>query len=192
MHDDPRIVGPRWQAPPAAPPPPTIDLHPNLARIAFRYQDVAGRYARGELDPATANREIQELVARDDQGLAWTINPADGGWLYWSRAGNWVAGNPPTSGLAGLSPHDLTNPGDITNPDHSLTMRKVDDNGTSLVGSTRRKAKSLRPVQRPRWVYPAIAVVAVLVVIFVLLAFVDGGGANEPPLMPLPTMPQGR
>jgi hypothetical protein len=194
MSNDPQVVGPAWSAPPSPPAPPTVTLHPNLARAAVAYQRICERLARHEIDVVAANREIQALIVRDDEGLAWTINPGDGGWLYWSRAGAWVAADPPTSGLATLTPYDLRNDpaGAAMNPDADLTFRRVEDGtGTNLVGSTRRKARQQRPLKRPRWIYPVLVGVLVAILTFVALARLDGGGHNEEPLAPPPTMPVG-
>jgi hypothetical protein len=188
---DHRVVGPAWQAPTPAAPAPTVTLHPNLARIAVDYQRVCERLARGELDVTVANTEIRALIARDDEGVAWTINPRDGGWLYWARRGEWVSAEPPRSGLASLSPHDMYAPQHATdNPDRELTFRAVDDAGSTLRGSTRRTAEAERPGPRPRWLYPtAAAAAAVLLAVFALMVLDRSSGSDDMPLIPPTTLP---
>jgi hypothetical protein len=191
MTDTPRVYGPAWDAPPAPAPPPTITLHPNLARLAERYQRICGRVQRQELDPAGANREMRDLIARDDQGLAWSINPADGGWLYWSRAGTWVPGQPPAYGLATLTAHDLTGGRSrAANPDDALTLRAYTAADGTLEGSTRRAAAASRTSRPPRWLWPALVAVGVAVALFVAAAAIDRT-TPDPPLAPPPTMPVG-
>jgi hypothetical protein len=105
-------------------------LHPNLARIAAAYQQILGRLSRDELDLVHAHSEIRDLIARDDQGVQWTINPRDGGWLFLSRNGEWMPATPPRSGFATMTPHDLREMNGETpvayNPDWDITLTKVE------------------------------------------------------------------
>ncbi len=105
-------------------------LHPNLARIAATYQQILGRLSRGEVDLVHAHSEIRDLIARDDQGVQWTINPRDGGWLFLSRNGSWMPADPPRSGYATITPHDLRELNNehvvAYNPDWDITLQKVE------------------------------------------------------------------
>jgi hypothetical protein len=105
-------------------------LHPNLARIAASYQQILGRHSRGEIALTIAHGEIRELVARDDEGVQWTINPRDGGWLFLSRNGQWMPADPPRSGFATITPHDLremNNQHAVSyNPDWDITLEKAE------------------------------------------------------------------
>jgi hypothetical protein len=128
-------------------------LHPNLARLAASYQQILGRLNTGTINLAQAHVEIRELVARDDEGVQWTINPRDGGWLFLSRNGEWMPAAPPASGFATLTPHDLrnfTNEAPVAyNPDWDLSLQRVDAPTEGLVGATRRAASvTASPINR--------------------------------------------
>ena len=83
-------------------------LHPNLARIAAAYDQLTLSCSRGEVDLASVHTRIAELVARDDEGVMWRLDPESGGWLRATLSGTWVPGSPPTWGLATPTAHDLT------------------------------------------------------------------------------------
>lgn len=174
----------------------TVSLHPNLARVAATYQRICERFARGELDSVSAGVEIRELVARDDEGVQWTINPRDGGWLYLSKMGSWAPGVPPTSGLATLTPHDVSTGASGAkryNPDDDITWAKADDDaGDGLRGVTRRSAyQPPREIRRPRWLYPTVAALAVCVAIVLALAALSiaRGVEDTPGGAPSTTLP---
>jgi hypothetical protein len=146
-------------------------LHPNLARLAASYQQILGRLNRGELTLPHAHAEIRELIARDDEGVQWTINPRDGGWLFLSRNGEWMPAKPPASGFATMTPHDLrAMANDVPvayNPDWDLALVQVAAPASGLVGSTRR---STRISFDTRDVKFRVAIVAVFVAALVALA----------------------
>ncbi len=144
-------------------------LHPNLARIAASYQQILGRMQRGELSVTHAHVEIRELIARDDDGVQWTINPEDGGWLFLSRSGSWMPADPPRSGYATLTPHDLRSvAGDMPvayNPDWDLTMQRAADSSDGLRGSTRRRPSIATQSRVQVWRWVAIAAAAAIAVL---------------------------
>jgi hypothetical protein len=82
-------------------------LHPNLAQIAAAYDDVMQSFRAGLLSPVEARRRVLTLVARDDNGLEWSINPDTGQWQYRSHFGELVSANPPAYGVVGFSPADI-------------------------------------------------------------------------------------
>jgi hypothetical protein len=82
-------------------------LHPNLARIAAAYDEVMDAYRRQQLSAAEARRRVLALVARDDNGLEWSINPDTGHWQYRSHFGELLTAEPPAYGVAGFTPTDL-------------------------------------------------------------------------------------
>lgn len=182
---DPTVFGPEWTPP--ADDRAQLALHPNLARIAVEYQRICERFAHGALDEAAANREIQHLIARDDEGVAWTINPTDGGWLYWSRKNTWIPADPPQSGLASLTPYDLYADGSIdpSNPDAAIRFTVAPVVDDELRGSTRRDAQRT-PWQRPRWLYPAAIVVALVIAAVIILLGVDRSKDRDPAVKPVP------
>jgi hypothetical protein len=82
-------------------------LHPNLAQIAAAYDDVMQSYRAGLLSPAEARRRVLTLIARDDNGLEWSLNPDTGDWQYRSQFGDMVTANPPSYGVVGFTPADI-------------------------------------------------------------------------------------
>jgi hypothetical protein len=147
-------------------------LHPNLARLAASYQQILGRLQRNEVDLPHAHVEIRELVARDDEGVQWTINPVDGGWLFLSRSGEWLPATPPESGFATITPHDLrAAAGDMPvsyNADWDLSLERVEDNGSGLKGSTRRRNSfgDIAPATPWKWIAVGAAVLVALLLVF--------------------------
>lgn len=82
-------------------------LHPNLAQIAAAYDDVMQAFRSGLLSAVEARRRVLTLVARDDNGLEWSINPDTGQWQYRSHFGELVSANPPAYGVVGFTPADI-------------------------------------------------------------------------------------
>lgn len=82
-------------------------LHPNLARIAAAYDAAMTEFRAGRISPAEARRRVLTLIARDDNGLEWSINPDTGGWQYRNQFGEMMSANPPAYGVAGFTPADL-------------------------------------------------------------------------------------
>lgn len=150
-----------------------IELHPNLARIAVSYQNLAKSCANGSIDAATATVRARELVARDDAGVMWTINPRDGGWLRCLHNGTWVPGDPPRDGFANLTPWQIYGTGGL---DNSLIYSQVAD-GTKATWQIARNKERVTNAERPKWVYPALLVIAAVTLAFAALAGIDDGDA---------------
>lgn len=115
-------------------------LHPNLARIAAAYDQICERFASGALDALEARRQIEALAARDDNGVIWTIDAVSGDWHYRTLDGRLVPGEPPTSGYATPTAHDVTRNPQGPRPSDRLVVLPVDDTPSvpgSLAGSTR-------------------------------------------------------
>lgn len=170
-------------------------LHPNLARLAAAYDQIIERFSRGELDAMAAKAAISTLVARDDEGVQWSIDPASGEWLRRTRTGEVVPGSPPAFGLATPTAHDLTRGGDVFNPDTRIAFTEVDESllypPQSLSGATRRppQVQEVPALRRlGDWFHahplakPAAAVVAVLAVVALALSRSAG-----PEPVPAPT-----
>lgn len=153
-----------------------LGLHPNLARIAVAYQDLVQSFAFGRIDSTQASVQARELVARDDDGTMWTINPRDGGWLRCSVFGEWAPGEPPTSGFSTLSAWGLSGREGV---DVALDFKVVADSAPAgLSGATRLKVNRERRtanMSRPSWLYPAALVVAVVGLFLFMLARADDG-----------------
>ena len=156
-----------------------IRLHPNLARIAAAYQDLTNAYAAGRVTSQQAALFARELVARDDEGTQWTINSRDGGWLRFTRSGEWVSDTPPSQGVATLSAWDVS---DASGPETAISYQTVGHPAagaaTGLRNATHRYARrqrDLSSMSRPRWVYPIFVTVALGAVLWVGLVALDDG-----------------
>lgn len=155
-----------------------VVLHPNLARIAVRYQELVDAYARQEIDAAEAGVRMRELVARDDDGVQWTVNPRDGGWLRCTVWGEWVPGDPPRAGFATITAWELSGK---QGADRALEFAA---SGPAKVvgyrGMTQEVARERREQvskSRPRWLYPVLVTGAVVLALMVALAKMDDGKA---------------
>jgi len=109
-------------------------LHPNLARIASAYDEVMAAYRAGQLSPAEARRRVLTLVARDDSGLEWSINPDSGSWQYRNQFGEMITQNPPAYGVAGFTPTDL---GAGTGDDPRVRLFAIDQEALHAPGQLR-------------------------------------------------------
>lgn len=163
----------------------SLVLHPNLARIAAAYQELTQAYADGRIDAHQATMFVRELVARDDEGTQWTINPRDGGWLRFTRNGELVPAAPPQLGVATLASWELSG---AKSQDGAITYTPAAHPADVVAGSMRngthraaRKRRRVESISRPRWVYPAMVVGALLVSGFALLGAIDDGGAVPTP-----------
>jgi len=130
-------------------------LHPNLARIAAAYDDVMTDFRAGRITPAEARRRVLTLIARDDNGLEWSIDPDTGGWQYRNQFGEMASANPPAYGVAGFTPGDL---GGGRRDDPRVRLYEVDQDAlrsegqlrgsTSITENTVRRHPSVRGVRR--------------------------------------------
>jgi hypothetical protein len=146
----------------------TMPLHPNLARIGAAYDQVQARASRGEISATQARAEIMHLVARDDEGVLWSIDPSSGNWMRRTITGELVFDTPPTYGVATPTAHDLSrSPTGVFNPDSNLIFHEVDEvallGERSLRGATRRPARAGAGAQRPRSVAVPVLAVATIV-----------------------------
>lgn len=142
-------------------------LHPNLARIAASYDEVQARASRGEISPAQARTEVSRLVARDDEGVLWSIDPASGRWLRRTIAGQLVPDTPPSYGVATPTAHDLTRrPTGVFNPDSRIMFSEVDESTLLPPGSLRGASRRTLPQpssQKNMRTFAAAAAAGVLV-----------------------------
>jgi hypothetical protein len=154
----------------------SMPLHPNLARIGAAYDQVQARAASGEISATQARAEIMHLVARDDEGVLWSIDPSSGNWMRRTIAGELVFDTPPTYGVATPTAHDLTrSPTGAFNPDSNLIFHEVDE--VALLGERSLRGATRRPVatsagSRSAWHLPVPALAAAAVVALVALAVV--------------------
>lgn len=152
-------------------------LHPNLARIAAAYDDVVARASRGELSAAQARSEVSRLVAKDDEGVDWSIDASTGLWMRRKFNGELVFDTPPTYGLATPTAYDLSRvPNGTVNPDVNIVFHEVDETlllpPSSLRGATRRDIVAVPEPSRRRplrLLGVVVGVVAAVLAMFELL-----------------------
>lgn len=152
-------------------------LHPGLARIAATYDQVVLDFQQGRIGAPEARRRILALVARDDNGIEWSIDPDTGHWRYRSTWGDYLPGEPPAYGVRPLSPSALGS-GEPSAIDARLSLHEVELSllapSTGLAGSTivQRTQRTRRLAIPARQIAGALLVLAValLVVIAVTTA----------------------
>jgi hypothetical protein len=163
-------------------------LHPNLARLAATYDDIFARWSRGQIDAELARREISALVARDDDGILWSIDPENGEWLRRTITGELVAGTPPAYGLATPTPHDISQNRGAFNPDLNIHMHKVEDEllyaPSALAGSTRRARLEHTPNERS---WKALKIALAVVALIACAWYLSRSNADSPPQAPART-----
>lgn len=145
-------------------------LHPALARVAVAYDELCMQWSTKQITGTEAKARMHELVARDDTGVMWKIDPESGQWVRRTRAGDWMPGTPPTSGLVLPTPHDLTGTDRLLNPDSRVTFTPIDDRLLSppagLVGATRHRpavrSTPMRPMSNRRKVIGVVCLLAAL------------------------------
>ncbi len=129
-------------------------LHPNLQKLAAAYRQLHHRWASGELDATETRQRIAALVARDDQGVQWRLDPNTGEWERQLHDGSWQQTNPPTYGLPTLSAADVSTSGtDEDVADEHVALYAVDEHALlppgDVVGATRRaQLDQHQPVRR--------------------------------------------
>jgi hypothetical protein len=133
--------------------PVTMDkpLHPNLARIAAAYDEVMQSHRSGLLPANEARRRVLTLIARDDSGLEWSINPDTGQWQYRTQFGAQVEANPPAYGVASFSPADL---GSGSVNDDRVKLYEIDQRALFAPGQLRGSTMLLDGpgnLRRGRW-----------------------------------------
>ena len=109
-------------------------LHPNLARIALRYDETINKFNEGQLDAKETLAILQTLVARDDNGVLWAINPQSGSWVYKNMNNEFVVGQPPVYGIAGLKAIDLDSKARFDN-DWNISNIEIDQSLIYPIGS---------------------------------------------------------
>jgi len=162
-------------------------LHPNLARLAADYDDIVADFSSSRISVTEARARIRTLVARDDEGTQWTIDPDSADWCYRDRSGNLRKGVPPAYGHASPNPHSISRPGlgaAGANPDRNVVFSPVNEDllyaPDSLVGSTRRMVyhhdTNAVPVNRAKWLW--LAVLAVLLAVVLIVGILLSGGGK--------------
>lgn len=121
-------------------------LHPNLALLQTEYDRIIRAAADGHLPQTEALRQAGRLWQRDDQGVAWRINPETGRWEFRRVDGEWAQGVPPAYGTYSATPQDAQADTAASRGQPSqLSTFTVDEDKlarsgpNTLVGATRRE-----------------------------------------------------
>jgi len=159
-------------------------LHPNLARVAAAYDDLADAVARGHIDESEARRRAAQLVARDDQGVRWWLCPDDGDWYRETQDLRWEKADPPAYGIPTVSPADVSAPSRAFNPAQrilSASVSRPDPSQGELTGSTWGAGPAQLPEGSPSpWTKYRKPAVALAVAVLVLAAISRCGGDPHP------------
>jgi hypothetical protein len=157
-------------------------LHPNLARLAASYDDVMERYGKNQLSEDEAKRLIRNLVARDDQGIQWSIDPDDGQWFRYTLKGAKVKDTPPEAGIATHTGWDISGGGDkLADPRLRVVDEEIDPRAyhdpANLPGATaryvRNAADDTEPPPRPLWWWGLVGLLAVIFVVSLLMTLLS-------------------
>jgi hypothetical protein len=73
-------------------------LHPELAKLAVKYDAIIDLYNLNKKTAVEAHSLIAKLSARDDFGLYWSIDSFNGRWYYISYENKKIYSNPPEMG----------------------------------------------------------------------------------------------
>ena len=109
-------------------------LHPNLARIDLRYDETIQKFNEHQLDASQTLSILQTLVARDDNGVVWAIDPHSGKWVYRDIKGEFIPGEPPVYGVAGIKTIDLDREAKYDN-DWNISNIEIDQSLIYPIGS---------------------------------------------------------
>ena len=141
-------------------------LHPALARIAASYDEIVLEFQQGRLTAPESRRRITALVARDDNGVEWSIDPDSGRWRYRTKWGEFAYADPPGFGMVPVTAHDL-GAGSGRHLDDRVVMHDVDmelaTSPESLFGST--FSPTGPPANRPRGRWGARQVTGVVLIL---------------------------
>lgn len=158
-------------------------LHPNLARLAASYDDILEQFARNQITAEEARVRIGSLVGRDDQGVQWCINPADGHWHRITVHGELVRDDPPEAGLATYTGWDLSGGESLSDPRYRVVDHRADPReltaADQLAGSTARFVRN--EADERRAAVPGGRLLAVAALVLVLVAVVSLALASRSP-----------
>ena len=115
------------------------NLHPNIARIAARYDQILVELNQGLVTPEVARDLIYQLEARDDHGVRWTIDPATGNFLRRTAFGELIPDTPPSYGVDTKDGFHYSSSGASKDPAWHITNQVVpepDGSSFTLDGST--------------------------------------------------------
>lgn len=88
------------------------NLHPELHRIEVQYDQIVEAWSNGRIDPYEGQRQLENLVATDANGVRWRINPETAQWeADWGEG--WQAADP-----AGFAEPEVQQVDDWSMPAH--------------------------------------------------------------------------
>lgn len=178
---------------------PSQPLHPNLARLAAEYDNIIERFSQHRINGIQARAEILALIARDDNGTQWSLDPDTGKWCYRNIRGQLVEADPPAYGLATPTAHDLSRNPNAFNPDAKIQFQEVDESlmypPNSLLGSTRRpiqvqrgKVASFLLTSKGKMVVLVALIAAAVVALLVINPFSHPSKSQSPSMPPASSM----
>jgi len=141
-------------------------LHPNLARIAAAHNDLVERYRNHQITTIQAQTEASELIARDDMGIRWRINPTSGQWEHETQTGQWKQGAPPQQGVASLTPQHFGSINhQVFDPDNFIVFLEHDPPADGIYQTVPQTGQG--PVSKPK---PFLRVGLMLLVMICIIA----------------------
>lgn len=115
-------------------------LHPNIARMAARYDEIVTRFNHNQLSAAAAMNEISQLEARDDTGVRWCMDPNTGQFMRKTFNGELEYDTPPSIGVQTPDAFSYTSNPKALNPNDHIDLvedRHLSLPPTQLAGATR-------------------------------------------------------
>lgn len=115
-------------------------MHPNVARLAVRYDELYTRWRAGQLSGEQARALMLDLSERDDQGVRWGIDPDTGRFVRMTAFGELEFDTPPASGV--LTPDAFSYSGQARSDDPSLRLQLFSDDSMQVAPAPRVVSRS--------------------------------------------------
>jgi hypothetical protein len=144
------------------------NLHPALARIAASYDNIVEQFSQGLINSLEARARINELTARDDNGVLWRLDPDTALWQYLTISSEWKTATPPTSGLVLPTGHDISGNVRVFNPDSMISFSETEKNYSI---ETSRDTDNHGNIFRQRYKYVFVSIVIVLLSYLIYRSF---------------------
>lgn len=131
------------------------EFHPNVAKLAARYDYVVRQLQSGVITAQESRQLMLELRAKDDHGVEWRIDPASGKFQRKSvMGGTWVYDTPPSFGVDTADPFQYSDTFRDDNPafwTNNRTVEPVDvrSPAVGLSGITRKVAPDPQDMRSP-------------------------------------------
>ena len=156
-------------------------LHPNLARLVGSYDLILEKFKLNKISAAEARHQTSLLLARDDQGVQWCINPDDGEWYRITIDNKLVKDTPPTAGIATYTGWDLSNSGAPDDPrsqiiDYAVDPRTLSDPYTLDNSTTRfvRNEAAINTANKNSQVVSSTLKKFIIIAMLILLVLIVG------------------